>query len=141
MRVPALSQFHWGIVLATAVMVGVSAKGIAQTREFEPSSSEGENPPAEEILPTLSLESITLGQPCGQPYVVAVPYGTVDLLSRVQATVPSAFITDSRFGPYVQAGSSSRRAPAERINHQLRRAGFDARVIYRPIACESSQSP
>jgi hypothetical protein len=82
-------------------------------------------------------EVITLGQPCDYPYVVAIPYANEGLLDRVQTVVATAFITESRFGPYVNAGASPRRVPAEQVSRQLRRAGFDARVIYRPIACGS----
>lgn len=71
-----------------------------------------------------------LGQPREAPYVVAIPRPTDDLLDRVQESVESAFITDSRRGRYIQAGAFPRRSDAEALSCQLRREGFDARVVY-----------
>ena len=129
MRLQTFTQLGFLALMMTVVAVGVSDAAVAQNRE-----------PVGSSLPETDTV-VTLGQPCNHPYVVAVPGANPNILSRVQAFVPSAFVTDSRLGAYVQAGSSPRRAPAETVSRQLRREGLDARVIYRPIECESFQSP
>lgn len=85
-----------------------------------------------------SSEVIILGQPCQNPYVVAIPTADAAVLDRVQTYAPGAFFTDSRLGSYVQAGSFIHRSLADEFSLQLRHAGFRARTIYRPIACNRS---
>jgi hypothetical protein len=76
---------------------------------------------------------IVLGQPRNAPYIVAIPGADVATLLRVQRYIPTAFITDSRYGSYIQAGAFSDRAPAEERSRGLRGLGFDARVAYFPV--------
>jgi hypothetical protein len=143
MRFPASTQLNGVMALmVTAVVIGVSTVALAQHSYLEPGAISQNNVPTTDAMPSPAMpsplpETITLGQPCNHPYVVAIPSRNDDVLDRVQAIVEYAFITESRFGPYVQAGASPRRRPAEQVSRQLRRAGFDARVIYRPIACGS----
>lgn len=90
--------------------------------------------------PTLDTESrsvVVLGQPCDQPYVVAVPARDPTILNQVQQLVPTAFLTDSPLGFYVQAGASVRRSSLESLNQRLRRQGLDARIAFRPIRCST----
>ena len=75
-------------------------------------------------------EAIMLGQPQDSPYVVVIPGSRDELLDRVQAIVPTAFITDSRRGWYINAGSFNRRTDAEVVSTVLRHQGLDARVVY-----------
>ncbi|MBD2311982.1 hypothetical protein H6G20_09955 [Desertifilum sp. FACHB-1129] len=82
---------------------------------------------------------ILLGQPCTNPYIVAIPTHNFQLLDRVQRQVPSAFITDSRLGHYILAGAFTHRLLAESLNMQLRHLGFNARVVYKPIPCQAAR--
>ncbi len=91
----------------------------------------------ESILgPRLENGTIILGQPCSHPYVVVIPASDPILLDRLQAYVPFAFAATSQLGPYLYAGSSSQRSPAEWLSRQLRDRGFDTRVAFRPLACQ-----
>lgn len=79
--------------------------------------------------------AIVLGQLCENPYVVAIPETAPEILMQVQQYVPSAFLTNSPLGMYIQAASFPRRLPAEGLSLQLRQRYLDARVIYRPVPC------
>lgn len=118
-----------------SVLFAISMIAVGQVSEAtaQPLGSEQPAQP-----PSTDENVVTLGQPCGQPYVVAVPTSDVAILERVQAIVPTAFLTDSRLGRYVHAGSSERRSQSNALNRQLRRQGLDARVIYRPARCGSN---
>ncbi len=76
---------------------------------------------------------IVLGQPRNAPYVVAIPTSDIATLLRVQNYIPAAFITDSSYGQYIQAGAFSDRARAEERSRGLQNLGFDARVAYFPV--------
>lgn len=78
-------------------------------------------------------EPILLGQPDDSPYVVAIPARRDDLLEQVQDSIPTAFLTDSRRGQYIQVGAFPRRSLAEELSRDLRDQGFDARVVYFPV--------
>jgi hypothetical protein len=93
----------------------------------------------EPVAPQLKTVTV-LGQPCEKPYVVAIPETDPGLLDRVQAWLPTAFLTQSQFGLYVLAGSFSEWQVAELLNRQLQQRGFDSRVLYKPVPC-SAQLP
>ena len=118
----------WHIVLLTFFLpVNFSSPAFAQTAapDFNP-------------LSMTEVSPVILGQPCTRPYVVAIPANDFQLLERVQLQVPSAFLTDSSLGSYVLAGAFAQRFLAESLRSKLRYFGFDARVIYKPIACLST---
>ena len=73
---------------------------------------------------------IVVGQRSGYPYVVAVPSQSRTTLDAVRQCVPDAFITRSRLGPYVHAGSFPTRAGAESLSWFLRSRGLDSRVVF-----------
>ncbi|MEB3211918.1 MAG: SPOR domain-containing protein [Leptolyngbyaceae bacterium] len=73
---------------------------------------------------------VVLGQPSNAPFVVAIPGSREDRLEQLQELVPTAFLTDSRRGRYIQAGAFSSRSNAEALSSFLRHQGFDARVVY-----------
>ncbi|MBW4489234.1 MAG: hypothetical protein KME12_15700 [Trichocoleus desertorum ATA4-8-CV12] len=73
---------------------------------------------------------IVLGQRNDYPYMVAVPSQSRGTLDAVRQCVPDAFITRSRLGPYVHAGSFPTRAGAESLAWFLRSRGLDSRVVY-----------
>lgn len=77
-------------------------------------------------------EVVVIGQPAGFPYVVVVPGSYIRRLKRVQEIVPTAFITSSRRGTYIQAASFPSRGPANDLSERLRHFGFDAQVAYLP---------
>jgi hypothetical protein len=117
------------------------------------STTPSSSPPAQESggspPPVFSIEGlesnitpeaplITLGQPCDRPYIVVIPTSNPELLQQVQDHVPTAFLTESRLGSYILAGSAPRRSEASSVTRQLRRQGFvDARVVYRPVRCSA----
>jgi cell division septation protein DedD len=78
-------------------------------------------------------EPILLGQPDDSPYVVAIPARRDGLLEQVQDSIPTAFLTNSRRGQYIQVGAFPRRSLAEELSGDLRDQGFDARVVYFPV--------
>ncbi|QSJ19914.1 peptidoglycan-binding protein [Nostoc sp. UHCC 0702] len=63
-------------------------------------------------------------------YVVVVPINNNDTLYEVRRYVPNAYPAQSRLGNYVNAGTFSDRAGAERVTQMLRSNGLDARVQY-----------
>ncbi|MBD2156918.1 hypothetical protein [Leptolyngbya sp. FACHB-16] len=73
-----------------------------------------------------------IGRIAGAPYVVIVPAYRTNTLIAVRQCIPDAFQTDSRLGPYVQAGVFPNRDQAEELAYYLRTLHLDARVIYRP---------
>ncbi|NET36906.1 MAG: hypothetical protein F6K19_33580 [Cyanothece sp. SIO1E1] len=73
---------------------------------------------------------IVIGRPLMTRYVVAVPRRSDNTLDAVRQCVPDAFITRSRFGPYVYAGAFPNRNRAESLSALLRSEGLDARVIF-----------
>lgn len=74
---------------------------------------------------------IVIGDQSDRPYRVVVTGDDEAVLRRIQACVLDAFATRSKFGPFIQVGSFSRRRDAEDLRRILRREGFDARVTYR----------
>lgn len=86
-------------------------------------------------LPLLSQVRI-LGQPCDRSYVVVIPARDRQILRQVQQRVPTAFLTNSRLGWYIQAGAFASRAPAEALGFQLRQQFRDVRVAYLPVRCQ-----
>lgn len=112
---------------------GEAADELDDNGELE--QAEGDRPerppiPDDFMTPQNADSTIILGQPAEAPYVVAVPGSRDELLDRVQAIVPQAFLTDSRRGRYVQAGAFPTRSQAEALSCQLRHQGLDARVVY-----------
>jgi hypothetical protein len=73
---------------------------------------------------------IVLGRRNNYPYVVAVPSQSRSALDAVRQCIPDAFITRSRLGPYIHAGSFPTRAGAESLSWFLRSRGLDSRVVY-----------
>jgi cell division protein FtsN len=53
-------------------------------------------------------------------------------VQAAQAIVPGAYRAQSARGIYVYAGSFANRRQAEDLSQQLRDAGLDARVAFRP---------
>lgn len=91
-------------------------------------------------LTPISPEGDTLiGQPCDRPYVVAIPTPDPGSLEKLQQAIPTAFITYSHLGWYIQAGAADHPQKAEILNLQLRLLGWDSRVIYRPVPCSPRQ--
>lgn len=86
--------------------------------------------------PTTQAETMILGQPCENPYVVVIPGSDSKILDEVKRYRPLAFLTDSRLGWYVQAGSFGDRALAESLSYQLRSVNLNARVVYLPVRCQ-----
>jgi hypothetical protein len=133
--------------LIVGLVIGAANGVIAQNQTPDvptntpPVTPSPELPTDEPVISPSPTEAIPLGQPCNQPYVVAIPSSSTSVLSRVQAIAPSAFITRSHLGNYIHAGSAARRSEANAISDQFHRQGFDARVIYRPIACQATPSP
>lgn len=66
------------------------------------------------------------------PYVVVIPGNNLAELYQVRQLISGAEINPSRLGAYIRAGAFPRRSQAESLSRDLRRAGFDARVAYRP---------
>ena len=100
----------------------------------KPSRSQNLN--LEPIIQPQTEDGVTvLGQPCENPYVVAIPSSNPQILEKVQQYAPSAFLTNSPLGLYIQAGSFSDRAPAEILSLTLRQYNLDARVAYLPVPC------
>ncbi|MFZ9736824.1 MAG: peptidoglycan-binding domain-containing protein [Prochlorotrichaceae cyanobacterium] len=66
------------------------------------------------------------------PYVVAIPDRGNSTVEAAQAIVPGAYRAQSARGIYVYAGSFANRRQAEDLSTQLRDAGLDARVAFRP---------
>ncbi|MDX2215023.1 MAG: peptidoglycan-binding domain-containing protein [Oculatellaceae cyanobacterium bins.114] len=66
------------------------------------------------------------------PYVVVIPSNNQAELFQAQQLSPDAYITRSRLGTFIRAGSFPRRSEAEDLSRSLRREGLDARVAYRP---------
>ncbi|MBD2099428.1 SPOR domain-containing protein [Leptolyngbya sp. FACHB-261] len=89
-------------------------------------------PPISNPPPSQRQGTVLLGQTRDTPYVVVVP-GNSQILDRLQRYIPTAFLSNSRLGRYVQAGAFANRGSAESLSHQLRDRGFDARVAYRPV--------
>ncbi|BAT51755.1 putative N-acetylmuramoyl-L-alanine amidase [Nostoc sp. NIES-3756] len=63
-------------------------------------------------------------------YVVIVPVRNGSTLNQVRRYVPDAYTAKSNLGTFVNAGSFSDRASAERTSRMLRSNGLDARVQY-----------
>lgn len=72
-----------------------------------------------------------IGRVPGSPYVVIIPVYQSNTLAIVRRCIPDALQTDSRLGPYVQAGVFPRRSQAENLARYLQTLDLDARVIYR----------
>lgn len=70
------------------------------------------------------------GQP-DQRYRVVVAGTDAATLSAIRACVLDAFVTRSRTGSYIQAGSFANRSDAETIRRILQGEGYRTRVIYR----------
>jgi hypothetical protein len=118
-------QLSFGVSLIIFSLLGLVSK-----------SSLADIPNPTDHAPLRESNSMTiLGQLCENPYVVAIPARNPQILQQVQQYVPSAFLTDSRLGLYVQASSFGCRAPAESLSHQLRKHSLDARVVYKPVQC------
>jgi cell division protein FtsN len=96
--------------------------------EFLPNSS-SEQETHDEGEPRILVEPNNLA-PNNSPYVVAIPARRDDLLDEVQEIVPTASLNESRRGQYIQAGAFPRRSLAEDLSRELRKQGFDARVVY-----------
>lgn len=122
-----LTGFLYVVLLTFFLPVHLSPPALAQTAD-----------PNVDLLSINGENALILGQPCTRPYVVAIPANSFQLLDRVQLQVPSAFLTDSPLGSYVLAGAFAHRLLAESLESQLRYFGFDARVLYKPIACSST---
>jgi len=73
---------------------------------------------------------IVIGHQPGKSYRVVVLTEDPNTLTEIRACVLDAFATRSRFGPYIQVGSFSRRSDAEVIRRILNRSGYRARVTY-----------
>ena len=73
---------------------------------------------------------IVIGEQRDRPYRVVITDDDEVVLRRVQACVLDAFITRSKFGPFIQVGSFDRRRDAEDLFRILRREGYNARVTY-----------
>jgi hypothetical protein len=100
------------------------------------------------LLPNTSLaverppaSTTVLGQSCKDPYVVAIPAAQPQLLDKVQALIPTAFLSISQFGRYVLAASYDNWSAAELLNRQLRQQGLDARILYKPLPCGVTIAP
>ena len=76
-------------------------------------------------------ETIVIGDLSDRPYRVVVFSDDETTVQRIQACILDAFLTQSDFGPYMQAGSFERRSDAESLKRILQREGYDARVTYR----------
>lgn len=132
-----MPQFRPGLWLLSASFVasGLIFSSGSALREVKSLSALAlaQTPP----VSTSDAPIIILGQPCNQPYIVVIPTRDPDLLDQVQVYAPAAFLTESRLGPYIQADSAPTRGIAEAWSRRLRRQGFDARVVYRPVDCPS----
>jgi formyltetrahydrofolate synthetase len=75
-------------------------------------------------------ETVILGRSPDRRYIVLVPTGSMDILKIVQVCIPDAFMTQSKLGAYIHAGSFANLNHAESLAAALRSRGLDARVIY-----------
>lgn len=73
---------------------------------------------------------IVIGVQRDRPYRVVVIGESRDTLAAIQTCILDAFITDSRFGTYIQVASFDNRGDAETIRRILQKEGFAARVTY-----------
>ena len=98
----------------------------AAVAQFQRSS--GLNPTG--FVDARTFQALGLSSNSQNRYVVVVPLGDNDTLSKVRQLVPQAFQADSPLGAYVNAGNFRDRSDAEKLSRMLRSQGFDARVTY-----------
>jgi peptidoglycan hydrolase-like protein with peptidoglycan-binding domain len=82
-----------------------------------------------QTLSALGISS-AVGGDTSERYVVIVPKNDNTTLARVRQISPSAFLSTSRLGEYVQAGTFPTQEAADRQTRLLRSQGLDARVTY-----------
>jgi hypothetical protein len=63
-------------------------------------------------------------------YYVIVPSTSPSLLEKAREIVPTAKLSSSRLGAYIEIQGFSKRSSAESLNSMVRSRGFDSRVIY-----------
>ncbi|MEE3719183.1 iron uptake porin [Tumidithrix elongata RA019] len=63
-------------------------------------------------------------------YYVIVPSTSESLLEKAREIVPTAKISSSRLGKYIEIQGFNKRSSAEALNTTVRSRGFDSRVIY-----------
>ncbi|MBW4541051.1 MAG: peptidoglycan-binding protein [Myxacorys chilensis ATA2-1-KO14] len=82
-----------------------------------------------QTLSALGISS-AVGGDANERYVVIVPKNDDTILAKVRQYAPTAFLSGSRLGDYVQAGTFPSREAADRQTRLLRSQGLDARVTY-----------
>ena len=73
---------------------------------------------------------VVIGAQRNHPYQVVVTETDAASLQDIQACILDAFLTTSRFGPYIQVASFESRSDAEGLRKILRGEGYSARVVY-----------
>ncbi len=63
-------------------------------------------------------------------YYVIIPSPSDALLEKSRGVVPSAKISSSRLGQYIEVQGFNKRSYAEALNAKMRSQGFNSRVIY-----------
>jgi S-layer homology domain len=63
-------------------------------------------------------------------YYVIIPSPSDALLEKSRGVVPSAKISSSRLGQYIEVQGFNKRSYAEALNSKMRSQGFNSRVIY-----------
>ncbi|MEO0457636.1 MAG: SPOR domain-containing protein [Cyanobacteria bacterium P01_A01_bin.114] len=113
--------------LGTVLISGVFAPdGAAQSAcEFLPSPEPFNSRQSEED------GVIRIGGLSGRSYVVILPGADESDLALIRPCITDAYLTRSRLGRYLQAGSFERRSEAEALARTLRRNGFRVRVAHR----------
>jgi hypothetical protein len=73
-----------------------------------------------------------IGRQGDQHYGVVIPSDPEQVLAQVQICVQDAFLVESRWGSYIQAGFFYRRVEAEALSKALESQRIDSRVVYYP---------
>jgi hypothetical protein len=63
-------------------------------------------------------------------YYVIIPSASDTLLEKSRGIVPTAKISSSRLGQYIEVQGFNKRSYAEALNSKMRSQGFNSRVIY-----------
>jgi hypothetical protein len=117
LTVGTLVTLFLGLV-ASPVWSNPSAPGCDWRVQPQPTNSERQG------------EVIVIGLLSSRPYRVILPGGDETMLDSLRACLPDAFITDSRLGPYVQAGAFATRSEAVELTRQMQAAGLPARLVH-----------
>lgn len=120
-----------GLFFATSARASCEIFSVPQRFNTQPTDAfVAESVPNEAAGEGDNEETIVIGAQPERRYRVVVLSADRGVLVAIRACVLDAFLTSSRFGSYILAGSFDRRDDAELIGRLLREAGYPARVIF-----------